>query len=221
MKKSEDTSKRKLYVVGPATGYARWVNNHVLTNNMEDADIVMFTGGCDVDPSFYGRDRHPSTYSNIERDKEEIAAFKKAVELKIPLILGICRGFQLMNVMHGGILIQNVSNHGIGATHSMINNDEQYEINSLHHQMVYPWNIKDYSYEILYWADPWRSRYYEGISDKEIDAMTCEPEVAVYYTSPNTKCLGIQGHPEMLYYRDEYHPTLDMLNQLVDKYLYD
>ena len=40
MKKSEDTSKRKLYVVGPATGYARWVNNHVLTNNMEDAESM-------------------------------------------------------------------------------------------------------------------------------------------------------------------------------------
>lgn len=214
-------SKKKIYVVGSATNYANWIENSELTNDMSKADIVLFTGGCDVDPSLYGRDKHPATYSNLERDKEEKREYERAIELKVPLIMGTCRGFQFINVMHGGILIQNVTHHAMSGTHSITNNKELYEINSLHHQMVYPFNIDPNKYQILYWAEPFRSHYYHGLKDGEIDYITCEPEVAIYFTNEHTKCLGIQGHPEMLYWRDMYHPTLDMLNKLVNKYLYD
>jgi gamma-glutamyl-gamma-aminobutyrate hydrolase PuuD len=213
-------SKKKIYVVGSATNYACWIENSQLTYNMNEADIVLFTGGSDVDPSFYGREKDPSTYSNIVRDREEQREFDRAIELKVPLIMGICRGLQYINVMHGGIMIQDVTHHAMGATHGMTNGEELYEINSLHHQMVYPYNIKDYKYDILYWADPPRSRHYYGITPEELNELKCEPEVVLYHTNEHTKCLGIQGHPEMLHWRDQYHPTLDMLNKLVNKYLY-
>lgn len=214
-------SKKNIYVVGTATHYANWIENGELTNDMSKADIVLFTGGCDVDPSFYGRKKHDSTYSNLERDKEEKKEFEKAIELKVPLIIGTCRGFQFINVMHGGLLIQDVSGHAISSTHGITNGEEIYEINSLHHQMVYPYNIDSKIYKILYWTNPSRSRYFAGLTDEELEKLSCEPEIAVYFTNKNTKCLGIQGHPEMLYWRNSYHPTIDMLNKLVNKYLYD
>ena len=67
----------KIYVVGNATNYASWINNHKLVDNIEDADIVLFTGGEDVDPSIYGQEKHPKTYSNLERDLKEKAEFEK------------------------------------------------------------------------------------------------------------------------------------------------
>lgn len=80
----------KVYVVGGAVGYTRFLDDAEITHNIKDADIVMFTGGEDVDPSIYGCKRHPRTWSNIERDKEE----KKIFDTINPnqLVVGICRG---------------------------------------------------------------------------------------------------------------------------------
>lgn len=85
---------KKVYVVGPAKGYAKWLANHVLVDNIEEADIVMFTGGEDVDPSLYGCEKHPTTYSNIKRDLEEKAIFEKVRPDQ--LCLGICRGLRIV-----------------------------------------------------------------------------------------------------------------------------
>ncbi len=81
---------KKVYVVGRGVGYASWIDDCELVNNINDAKIVLFTGGEDVDPKFYGCKRHPSTWSTVERDEYEIEMFKKM--RKDQLALGICRG---------------------------------------------------------------------------------------------------------------------------------
>ena len=85
-------SKRKIYVVGTSTGYANWLEGE-LVNDMKKADIVLFTGGCDVDPSFYNRENVASSY-HTDRDVFEKAEYERAIELKVPLLLGICRGLR-------------------------------------------------------------------------------------------------------------------------------
>lgn len=84
---------KKVYVVGGATDYASWIKNHKLVDNLEDADIVLFTGGEDVDPSLYNCEKHPTTWSNIKRDQEELEIFKKIKHNQ--LALGICRGLRI------------------------------------------------------------------------------------------------------------------------------
>lgn len=184
------------------------------TDNLEEADIVLFTGGEDVDPSLYGCEKHPTTHSNIQRDLEEKAVFEKV--RKDQLCIGICRGSQFLCVMNGGKLIQNVSRHGIFGTHEIIaprNSGDRYDITSTHHQMQYPFNLeKDRDYRILYFASR-RSEYYEGDS---IETPPCEPEIVLYTVTGNPICLAIQGHPEMM--RPEA-PVWEMLNRLVDQYL--
>lgn len=94
---------KKVYVVGPTKSYAKWIDDHKLVDNIEDADIVMFTGGEDVDPSLYGCAKHRSTYSNLQRDLEEKAIFEKV--RKDQLCIGICRGLRIMaHVKHGELL---------------------------------------------------------------------------------------------------------------------
>ena len=56
MKKDKKTIK--VYVVGPSTGYSRFIKNRELVNNMEDAQVVMFTGAEDINPRLYNKPAH-------------------------------------------------------------------------------------------------------------------------------------------------------------------
>lgn len=203
---------KKVYVVGEATNYANFITGIKLVNNIEDANIVLFTGGEDVDPSFYGCEKHYTTYSNIERDKYEKAIFDKIKPNQ--LALGICRGSQFLCVMNGGKLIQNVDNHGVFGTHPIMNKEGMmYEITSTHHQMQYPYNLDDKEYNVLYWSDR-RSEIYEGDGiDFNLMINNKEPEIVHYHKEGLPQCLAIQGHPE--YMRKE-SPVVGMLNKLIN-----
>ena len=72
-------------------------------------DGLVLTGGADIDP---GRYEHENTDSavELERDDVEFVMYDTARADGIP-VLGICRGFQLINVHHGGTLDQSVPEH--------------------------------------------------------------------------------------------------------------
>lgn len=203
----------KIYVVGGDTYYASWIKNHKLVNNLEDADVVLFTGGEDVDPSIYGKKKHPSTVSNIDRDLKEKKIFESIHSHQIAL--GICRGSQLMCALNGGNLIQNCGGHALYETHGISNGSKIVEITSTHHQMQYPFNLKKEEYDLLYYACPTRSRYYEGY---ELGDIPVEPEIVYYHVKGKPKSLAIQGHPEMMRVNA---PIIELLNELILKCLTD
>ena len=65
-------------------------------------------GGIDIDPSRYGAARHPATDPAQERrDAGELRLLESALDRDLPT-LAICRGFQLLNVLRGGDLIQHL-----------------------------------------------------------------------------------------------------------------
>jgi len=71
--------------------------------------IIM--SGCysDVDPKLYGEEAHPKLGPTSEvRDQFDWLLLEYAHEHKTPL-MGICRGFQTLNVFRGGKLIQDLS----------------------------------------------------------------------------------------------------------------
>jgi putative glutamine amidotransferase len=71
-------------------------------------DGVVFSGGIDIDPDEYGAERHPMTdAAQAHRDAGELALLQRALERDIPT-LAICRGFQLLNVLRGGDLVQHL-----------------------------------------------------------------------------------------------------------------
>ena len=74
-------------------------------------DGVLIPGGPDVDPSFYGQEPDDDlgpTWPEV--DRFEIAVAQEARRLGVP-VLAICRGMQLLNVAHGGTLIQHLPDH--------------------------------------------------------------------------------------------------------------
>jgi len=77
---------------------------------------LLLMGGSDVNPERYGQTRHSaaeasdtstSDTSDDARDALECRLIQAALDRDIPL-LAICRGLQILNVQHGGTLIQHL-----------------------------------------------------------------------------------------------------------------
>lgn len=198
----------KVLVVGSKI-YGEWISNFSEVTSVEEADIVVFTGGEDISPEIYGETKHYLTQNNLHRDKIEHNIFQKAVEAK-KFIVGICRGSQFTTVMAGGKLAQHVNGHAIRGTHKIKTKDGVImDATSTHHQMMYPFNIHEDRYELLASAESKLSDVYFKNSVNIFHDIEKEPEVVFY---KNINALAIQPHPE---YMDEKSDLVIWLNELI------
>lgn len=71
-------------------------------------DGLFLTGGVDVDPAFYGEERHTLCgKTDPPRDRTELTLLRWAAAEGKP-VLGVCRGIQVINVAGGGTLYQDL-----------------------------------------------------------------------------------------------------------------
>ncbi|MBV9500487.1 MAG: gamma-glutamyl-gamma-aminobutyrate hydrolase family protein [Acidobacteriaceae bacterium] len=115
-------------------------------------DGLLLMGGTDVEPSRYGAEPAPETDTpDDERDAVELSLIDTALKLDLP-IFAICRGLQILNVYHGGTLIQHLSGtrhdpdtddkaacvHSVvfepGSKLAAIAGTSKWQVNSRHHQ---------------------------------------------------------------------------------------
>ena len=72
------------------------------------ADGILFSGGADVHPRYYNEDIKVDNLKTCDkRDKFEMKLAKKVLTMDIP-VLGICRGMQLLNIVAGGNIYQDI-----------------------------------------------------------------------------------------------------------------
>ncbi len=82
-------------------------------DTLKRLDAIVFSGGPDVEPSFFGVHLSKSELEKLhvrsvpQRDEMELALAKASLEQGVPL-LGICRGLQLLNVAMGGTLMLDI-----------------------------------------------------------------------------------------------------------------
>ncbi len=171
---------------------------------VEHLDGLILSGGADLDPERYGEPAsHLLGEIEPERDEWEIALYRVARAKGIP-VLGICRGFQLINVAHGGSLIQDVSlsdgsghpqwdrsgrerTHDVSCVGSSIVGSlvgEGLLVNSLHHQVL--------------------DRLGQGL----IATAKAPDGVVEAFETADARVLGVQWHPELL---DAPDPTFTWL----------
>lgn len=94
-------------------------------------DGILFAGGGDFAPETYDGRPHPTIARvDAERDRSELTLARKLLSEKTP-VLGICRGFQLLNIATGGDLIPDVPEQfGDQVIHRKPNCDEiEHEVN--------------------------------------------------------------------------------------------
>jgi putative glutamine amidotransferase len=69
-------------------------------------DGLLLSGGTDIDPAVYGAARDDRTQKpDAARDRLELALVREARARDLP-VLGICRGFQMLDIAYGGSLDQ-------------------------------------------------------------------------------------------------------------------
>jgi putative glutamine amidotransferase len=73
-----------------------------------DVAGLMLMGGTDVNPALYGETRVTETENPDDtRDDLELAVIGDFLRRDLP-VLAICRGIQILNVQHGGTLVQHL-----------------------------------------------------------------------------------------------------------------
>lgn len=130
-----------------------------IRETLKHIDGLLLSGGGDVNPARYGKEKLPECGEICEvRDESELLFVRLAREAKMP-IMGICRGIQLINVAYGGTLVQDLpSQRGIplekhkqnepydtlvhdvtlteGGLLQRITGETHFMTNSVHHQAI-------------------------------------------------------------------------------------
>lgn len=159
-----------------------------------ELDALIIGGGNDISPEHYGGDIDAKVKSDPERDQLEMKWIRRALEMKLPM-LGICRGAQLINVVLGGTLYQDIrqlrkltyNRPGLLPTKQVqvvpesvlarVCGKLHLRVNSLHHQAI---------------REPGRTLRIVG---RDLDEITQAVE-----SVEGEPIIGVQWHPEYLFY---------------------
>jgi putative glutamine amidotransferase len=161
---------------------------------VQHLDGLVLSGGADVEPARYGAQPEEDLgVLETDRDEWEFTLYEAARERDLP-ILAICRGFQLVNVAHGGTLNQHVeldegaghpqwdvdgrtATHDVSSVPSTILSGlvgEHAKVNSLHHQTI------------------------ERLGDGLRASAFASDGVVEGFETTDAEVLGVQWHPELL-----------------------
>ena len=157
-------------------------------------DALIIGGGNDISPEHYKGDLWKPVKFDPDRDLLEIRWIRYALNHRIPL-LGICRGAQLINVVLGGDLHQDIrslrrltyNRPGLLPTKQVavenrsglarICKKQNLRVNSLHHQAI---------------REPGEGLHVVG---RDLDGIIQAVELF-----DGQKIIGVQWHPEYLFY---------------------
>ena len=188
---------------GPADSYGDSTRSvfdehgYQIVLEIDRADVVVWTGGADINPNIYGQKNLFSSY-NSKRDVSDLDAVRLAGD---KFKVGICRGAQLLNcVPNNGTLWQDCDHHVGNHPVRDILTGEEFQINSYHHQQVrltHDAELLAYSIRSTYKkaadkfgkVEMWRPPELNGA----LDPIDVDVEAAYY---PKTRSLLFQAHPE-------------------------
>lgn len=170
-------------------------------------DGLVLQGGNDVAPAFYGEQPlAPEWAGDAVRDRYEIELIRAFIDAGKP-VFGVCRGFQLLNVMHGGTLWQDIATQRPGShAHRELGRYERH----FHEVAIEPGTRLAALYPGLSRTRA-NSIHHQGIKDLApgfvVEARCAEDGIVEAFrrTTPGAYVAGVQWHPE---FHDGSDPTL-------------
>lgn len=178
------------------------------TDLVQHLDGLLLAGGEDLAPTFFGKNAQPGLGSVIEqRDRHEWALLEAALKKDIP-ILGICRGFQLLNVYFGGTLYQDLTTYfSAEIPHFSAHLGRE----ALVHEVSLPADTflrKCYGAANL-WVNSLHHQGIETLAPELLSAARSGDGLVEGFQHRAARCiLGVQWHPEMMTERYVIHQNL-------------
>jgi putative glutamine amidotransferase len=168
-------------------------------SGLDGCSALLLPGGGDIDPEWYGCERHPRTHNvSHRRDRFELSLLEAALERDLP-ILAICHGMQLLNVHLGGTLEQHLADNQERLEHDR----DMPRAEPVHEIAVEPGTILA---DAVGSETPVNSHHHQGlwnISDKLRKTAWAEDGVLEGVEAPDYSwVVGVQWHPEAMAHTD-------------------
>ena len=162
---------------------------------LDGAIGLVVPGGGDIDPSWYGEDRHPRTHKvSHRRDEFESTLIAAALDRDIPLF-AICHGMQLLNVHLGGTLEQHLADDPTRLDHDR----DRPRAEAAHEVRVKPGSMLEAT---LGRHASVNSHHHQGLKDVAEDleeiAWAEDDVLEGVASKSHSWVLGVQWHPEAM-----------------------
>lgn len=176
----------------------------------ELCDGFLFVGGPDLEPRRYGQERlDVCGASCAARDAMEIKLMQAALKTGKP-ILGVCRGLQVLNVVLGGTLYQDVPSQHEGVL--------AHQMEKPYNRAVHPVRVEpDSPLGALSPLEEVNSRHHQAIRElaPELQPMAYAPDglIEAVYMPQKRFVWAVQWHPEAFW--DEEGANRELFEQFV------
>jgi putative glutamine amidotransferase len=180
---------------------------------LQDIDGVLLTGGGDVDPVFYGEERHPLTEdAEPGRDEFEIDLARRAMTDNLPL-LAICRGAQVLNVAAGGTLVQDIPSAVASDLAHSVKEPKNLECHDITIQSGSKLASALGSHVDVSCSCRVNSRHHQSVGRPGaglVISATAADGVIEAVENPDARfCIGVQWHPENFWQTGEFRPLFE------------
>lgn len=188
-------------------------NLQVIKEYAKRIDGLIISGGYDVNPKLYNEEPDKLLGEIMpKRDFFESNLIKEVYKLKKP-IFGICRGLQLINVVFGGSLYQDLSR----ADFIKIKHEQDAKWDIAIHSVKLSGILKSLLNEDIYYVNSFHHQMIKQLANNfDIVAKAKDGAIeAIHYNKDDSFIFAVQWHPEMMTNNDEN--ARKIFNMFVDK----